>query len=110
MLGLFEIDCIIDGASIRLTFYVVPIETVTFAAILGRDYILSHGRDVSSLIDREKNRCSVSFSFSSLSVDDEKDENKVPHTDGNEHMDESNDIFQVDQMIFSRRVRNRDGY
>jgi len=55
ILGISEIDCIVDNVSTKLTFYVVPIETITFAAIWGRDYILSHDLGV-SLIDKEKNK------------------------------------------------------
>jgi len=53
ILGISEIDCIVDNISIKVTFYVVPIETITFAAIFGRDYILSHGYGI-LLIDKEK--------------------------------------------------------
>jgi len=75
ILGISEIDCIVDNVSIKLIIYVVPIETITFAAILGHDYILSHGHGV-SLIDKEKNK------------------NKTP--DENEQVEDLNDIFQID--------------
>jgi len=75
ILGIAEVNCIVDNASVKLTFYVVPIETITFAAILGRDYIVSHGHGV-SLIDKRKN------------------ENKAP--DENEQVGDLNDIFQID--------------
>lgn len=54
ILGSFKINCIIDSTSVELTFYVVPIETITIVAILGRDYILSHNNI--SLIDKRKNK------------------------------------------------------
>lgn len=56
ILGICKLDCIMNNAPVELTFYVVSMETITFPAILGRDYILLHSRDVSSLIADEKEK------------------------------------------------------
>lgn len=80
ILGIFEIDCIIDNVPIKLIFHVVPREAITVAALLGRDYILSQGHNVSSLIDKEKIK-----------------ENKVTQTDEDKQT-ETNDIFGISCM------------
>lgn len=77
ILGIFDTNCTIDDASIKLTFYVVPRETITVSAILGRDYILPHCREVSSLIVNERNK-------------------EEEHINKNRQPEKLNDIFQID--------------
>lgn len=79
ILNMFKIDCIVDDSPVKIKFYVVPIETITFAAILGRDYILSpQCENISVLVNKVRK------------------ENTVKQTNENELKNESNDIFQID--------------
>lgn len=78
ILGICKLDCTINDAPVELTFYVVSMETITFAAILGRDYILPHSRDVSSLIA------------------DEKEKNEIIPANESEQVKEFNDISAID--------------
>lgn len=75
ILGIFEIDCEINNVSVELIFYIVPLETITFAAILGRDYISFHDHDLSSLHDKQKS--------------------KVLQMNENKQIEELNNIFQI---------------
>jgi len=54
ILGIFKTNCTVNEVSTKLTFLVVPKKTITFSAILGRDYIVPHRKEVSSLIVNDK--------------------------------------------------------
>lgn len=79
IVSLFEIDCITENIPVQIKFHAVPAETITFAAILERDYIFSpQCRDVLPLIDRIR------------------ENHELAQMDENKQECESSDIFQID--------------